>query len=326
MAFAIKQSKNYVTIYDYGFTDNHGRTVNFFIRKCWGCEKNYQYKITFMPTIKVHQHNIKCKECNRDLTSIYASYEIEIKKLTMPEKYNDKISEIEKINILETFLNIKSCIKVAKTFERPPTQIYYIIREKIYPFLEAYNQYPVNRYVVNSEFPISLRSEENKRNLRKIIKGRSDWTIDNKIIKIIIKFWKNIMNSESFTIRHLVHNKRYISISWLDYVANKNNVKILHFINNKGEAYKIPHTRYKVDGFDKINKTIYEYYECYAHGCPKCSDSLTAKEKYEKTLERKDRFINLGYKVVEMWGCKWNKIMLNKFLNGIKPEIIQILL
>jgi G:T-mismatch repair DNA endonuclease (very short patch repair protein) len=60
-----------------------------------------------------------------------------------------------------------------------------------------------------------------------------------------------------------------------------------------------------VDGFDKVNKVIKEFYGCYWHGCRKCHPEEIAK--YDSTMERKNMLEEAGYKVECIWECEWNK-------------------
>lgn len=102
------------------------------------------------------------------------------------------------------------------------------------------------------------------------------------------------------------------SIDWLEYVMDKYNINIQHALNT-GE-YKI--NKYRVDGFDKINNTVYEYYGSYHHGNPEIykKDDFnklikkTHGEIYEKTIKREDYIKNLGYKVISIWDTEWKKI------------------
>ena len=63
---------------------------------------------------------------------------------------------------------------------------------------------------------------------------------------------------------------------------------------------------FTVDGYDRTDKTIYQFQGCYWHGCRKCNPENVIK--YDKTMEQNNLFKNNGYKVVEMWECEWNKI------------------
>ena len=77
--------------------------------------------------------------------------------------------------------------------------------------------------------------------------------------------------------------------------------------------YRIPNTRYIADGFDPITNTIYEFYGDYWHGNPKryapneinIMTKCTMEELYEKTMIRKNKCIELGYKYVEIWESQW---------------------
>lgn len=88
-----------------------------------------------------------------------------------------------------------------------------------------------------------------------------------------------------------------------------NNVYIQH-AENKDE-YSIPNTMYKVNGFCRNSKTVYEYYGCIYHGCIKCTkpyelniyNNCTNKELYEKTIEREMLLKKHGHDVVSIWEC-----------------------
>ena len=75
-----------------------------------------------------------------------------------------------------------------------------------------------------------------------------------------------------------------IALKWLKWLATEQNVKILHKLNG-GEQRIGP---FKVDGL--CDKTVYEFYGCYWHGCPKCmsrrhdpviTNDTTADEAYQ---------------------------------------------
>ena len=56
-------------------------------------------------------------------------------------------------------------------------------------------------------------------------------------------------------------NSSKISNEWLDYISKSKNIKLKR-------EYKIKRTNYYVDGYDKNNKTIYEFHGDYWHGNP----------------------------------------------------------
>lgn len=71
--------------------------------------------------------------------------------------------------------------------------------------------------------------------------------------------------------------------------------------------------RFKVDGFDPINNTIYEFYGDYWHGNPKVFDQekihpiikKTYGEIYQKTLQREQELKNAGYTIISIWESDW---------------------
>ena len=58
------------------------------------------------------------------------------------------------------------------------------------------------------------------------------------------------------------------SIMWLNYVSNGMNIK--HALNGRENELSINNKTYKVNGFCEETNTVYEFYGCFRHGCPKC--------------------------------------------------------
>jgi hypothetical protein len=75
----------------------------------------------------------------------------------------------------------------------------------------------------------------------------------------------------------------------------------------------IPNRRYTVDGYDPKTGTVYEFHGDYWHGNPKKygpddvnpSCGLTFGYLYEKTLQKRQHFIDAGYQWVEIWESEW---------------------
>lgn len=88
--------------------------------------------------------------------------------------------------------------------------------------------------------------------------------------------------------------------------------------------YHIPTTRYFADGYDSITHTIYEFYGSYWHGDPTkyANDEInkvtntTMGELYHKTVEKKRKCIELGYKYIEIWESQWTRF--KKIIKNIK--------
>ena len=110
-------------------------------------------------------------------------------------------------------------------------------------------------------------------------------------------------------------SKRYyskVSIKWL----NSINENIQHAEN--GGEYRIPNTRYSVDGYDPLINTVYEFHGDKFHGNLELfnpddtphpfNKDITAKELYEKTIKRENEIKDLGYNLVVMWESDYKKI------------------
>jgi G:T-mismatch repair DNA endonuclease (very short patch repair protein) len=106
-----------------------------------------------------------------------------------------------------------------------------------------------------------------------------------------------------------------VALKWLSWLNTTCDLDIQHR-NNGGEKWV---GRFKVDGIDK-NGVVYEFYGCYWHGCEKCMTKrncltadqfTTAREAYERTMERHRSIISEGHQIVELWECQL-KAMLDR--------------
>ncbi|XP_006817045.1 uncharacterized protein LOC102802346 [Saccoglossus kowalevskii] len=77
---------------------------------------------------------------------------------------------------------------------------------------------------------------------------------------------------------------------------------------------------YHVDGYDASTKTLYEYYDCYFHGCPKCfprrnetnrKNELSMTSLYERLLAREEWLKWKGCSLVTVWECNFRNLMKN---------------
>lgn len=100
-----------------------------------------------------------------------------------------------------------------------------------------------------------------------------------------------------------------VSIRWLESMEKRFNITIQHAKN--GGEFRIPGTRYRVDGFNKKLGLVFEFYGDAYHGNPdvykprtKChpfNKTKTAKQLYEATMLREKRIKSLGYTVISAW-------------------------
>ena len=119
---------------------------------------------------------------------------------------------------------------------------------------------------------------------------------------------------------------------WLAWEAHKRNVALRTRLNDT-EKRPSDEKKVRVDGYDPVNRTVYEFQGCYWHGCPTCfnpSDmnptiGKTYEELYEKTRLRVEYLESLPNvsRVVQCWGCQWSKEKkaseINSFLNQHFP-------
>ena len=83
------------------------------------------------------------------------------------------------------------------------------------------------------------------------------------------------------------------ALQWLQFISSRENI-FIQSIGNLGE-YRVGH--YHLDGICETNKTIYEFYGCYWHGCKKCYNygSWNSTRNYEMgylnfaTMERREK-------------------------------------
>ena len=73
-----------------------------------------------------------------------------------------------------------------------------------------------------------------------------------------------------------------ISMIWLNYVPNGLNVQ--HALNGGEKKLNIGNKTYTVDGFCEQTNTVYEFYGCFWHGCPKCFKPNIINSKNQKDM------------------------------------------
>lgn len=100
-----------------------------------------------------------------------------------------------------------------------------------------------------------------------------------------------------------------IAIRWIEEYAKSHRMKNVQHGRRVGE-FRIPGTKYRVDGYHKSTNTVFEFYGDRWHGNPnvyKPSDRChpysdkTARELYKATMARESCLRKLGYRVVSVW-------------------------
>ena len=129
------------------------------------------------------------------------------------------------------------------------------------------------------------------------------------------------------------HNASQKSSLWLEWISHSEGRRIQHARN--GGEFRIPGTRYFVDGIHIESNTVYEYLVCRFHGHICLQDRhikdprtrMTLKALFDRTLERLAEIRNLGYKVISIWECHYDKelqtnSLMRQFVNTcdtVKP-------
>ena len=76
------------------------------------------------------------------------------------------------------------------------------------------------------------------------------------------------------------------SIMWLNYVSTTKGygVNFKHALNGGEKKLTIDDKTYKVDGLCEEMNTVYEFYGCFWHGCPKCYRPKITSTKNQKDM------------------------------------------
>ena len=94
--------------------------------------------------------------------------------------------------------------------------------------------------------------------------------------------------------------------------------RIRHVRNGGEVSLRLDGDMTFVDGYDATTRTVYEFHGCLWHGCPTCCQTLrqskyaahadrTLAELYAATQHKTQRLRQVGYRVIEMWGCQWER-------------------
>ncbi len=86
--------------------------------------------------------------------------------------------------------------------------------------------------------------------------------------------------------------------------------------------YRIPNTKYIVDGFDLKTNTVYEFYGDYWHGNPNKFKSIdvntrtpgckTFGQLYKDTFIREKEIKSLGYNIISIWESEFRKNLIKE--------------
>ena len=139
-------------------------------------------------------------------------------------------------------------------------------------------------------------------------------------------FWRNFQMQPKTIAVEPVHgwgglkvNQSKIGLQWLyleDLKLGGNRIK--HRRNGGEQVLQIKGGRVKVDGYDLLTKTVFEFQGCEYHGCKKCKPNgrhvktfhhpdRKVEELYQATQRKTELLKQAGYNVVEKWECDFRK-------------------
>ena len=113
----------------------------------------------------------------------------------------------------------------------------------------------------------------------------------------------------------------------LDAVAKHCDANIQHFHYDAeakvdhGEEFKIPGTRYRVDGYDHKTRTVYEFHGNKWHGYPPGHDKHDVESRlYKATMTRMHKIQSLGYTVCYIWEHEWDPSNIPGCVHTLRAE------
>ena len=114
-----------------------------------------------------------------------------------------------------------------------------------------------------------------------------------------------------------------IGFQWLyledQKIGGENRIK--HAGNGGEHTIMIPRRgKVRVDGFDPVTRTVYEFHGCEFHGCIKCRPrnrqikpwhhpDRTIEELYKATCKKTELLHQAGYKVIVEWECNFKRML-----------------
>ena len=94
--------------------------------------------------------------------------------------------------------------------------------------------------------------------------------------------------------------------------------RIKHARNGGEQVIPIKRGKVRVNGYDPLTKTVYEFHDCEFRGCRRCKPhkrhnktfhhpDRTVEEMYQATKAKTELVEKAGYTVIEQWECEFKK-------------------
>ena len=127
----------------------------------------------------------------------------------------------------------------------------------------------------------------------------------------------NTIASEPLHGWRMSSNHSKVALEWLLWQDSKFPEPRIRHARNAGE-YRIPNSRYTVDGYDEETNAVYEFQGCFFHGCRTCYPNRTephsrlenrcADDVYRCTQKKLQVLRDKRYNIVEIWECEWEQM------------------
>ena len=291
-------------------------------------------KITLMRTAK---HNLRFIDSYsfllQPLDGLTKTYGIEAKKGFFPHLFNTR----ENQNYIGTIPDEKDFgvdNMTTEKYEKHFKPWYDSVKNDIYNFKENLIEYCKSDVDVLVQATLKFRSLfKNKFDIdpfrystlaslcMSLYRGKflPDKTIvaneNNKNISQVSREWLLHLNDTDILPEQTVHIRKENIKDWDD--------EKLHEGKLEGDTtiyYNQKFFNFTADGLNRKTKQVKEFNGCFFHGCPKCNYN---KEKYNKTVERRNILKMAGYDVEEMWGCQWTELkksMDKEYVNQLEDK------
>jgi len=143
-----------------------------------------------------------------------------------------------------------------------------------------------------------------------------------QIIKWRSGSWRGSTLDTTYTLGKQPRNYSRKSLGWLRHIEKRDGVKIKHAEQGGELRVELGSGRYYLlDGFCAETNTAYEFHGDVWHGNPDVySDEerphphskLTARELYERTIEKERVLSDIGFNVVSIWEKDWDQYIKQK--------------
>lgn len=108
------------------------------------------------------------------------------------------------------------------------------------------------------------------------------------------------------------------SISWIEWIAHREGIRIQHAYNGGEHVMHIDGVRRRADGYCASTNTVYEFDGDAYHGNPsryapdhRChpyNKAITASQLYDHTVRKHDAIRAAGYHLVTIWESEFDKL------------------